>query len=139
MSTPTKKTLNGDFNWIDIEDEIQRFILALEPEIKTLLDLNYMSVRILKHMCVQVRNCINYKNVDAKTFYIPTISDALTHKNIPNGYLKQAIFGQLFEELERFNTLLKLYLKTTMKTRDKRERPSLIYIDSCNGNIFLLK
>ena len=121
-----KKTLNGDFNWIDIEDEIQRFILALEQEIKTLLDLNYMSVRILKHICVQVRNCINYKNVDAKIFYIPTISEALTYKNIPNEYLKQAIFGQLFEELEKFNTLLKLYLKTTMKTLDKRERPFLI-------------
>lgn len=46
-----KKTLNRDFSWIDIEDEIQRFILALEPEIKTLSELKNISVR--------VRNCIN--------------------------------------------------------------------------------
>ncbi len=46
-----KKILNRDFNWIDIEDEIQRFILDLEPEIKTLSELKNISVR--------VRNCIN--------------------------------------------------------------------------------
>ena len=113
-----KKTLNGDFNWIDIEDEIQRFILALEPEIKTLSEL--------KNISVKVRNCINYENVDAKLFFIPTITDDLVSKNIPDEYLKQAIFGLLFEELEKFNTLLKLYLKTTMKTLDKRERPFFI-------------
>ena len=121
-----KKTLNMDFNWIDIEDEIQRLILALEPKINTSLESNYTSERILKYMSVRVRNCINYKNVDAKLFYIPTIADALACKNIPNEYLKQAVFGQLFEELESFNTLLKLYLKTTMKTLDKRNRHFLI-------------
>mgnify|MGYP002625382075 CR=1 FL=1 len=113
-----KKTLNRDFSWIDIEDEIQRFILALEPEIKTLSELKNISVR--------VRNCINYENVDAKLFFIPTITDALISKNIPDEYLKQAVFGLLFGELEKFNTLLKLYLKTTMKTLDKGNRHFLI-------------
>ena len=119
-----KKTLNGDFNWIDIEDEIQRFILALEPEIKTLSELKNISVR--------VRNCINYENVDAKLFFIPTITDALISKNIPDEYLKQAVFGLLFGELEKFNTLLKLYLKTTMKTLDKSNRHFLINSHSTN-------
>lgn len=113
-----KKTLNGDFNWIDIEDEIQKFILALELELKTLSELKYTSVR--------VRNCISYENVDAKLFFIPTITDALVPQNIPDEHLKQAVFGLLFEELEKFNTLLKLYLKTTMKTLDKQNRHFLI-------------
>lgn len=113
-----KKTLNGDFNWIDIEDEIQKFILALELELKTLSELKYTSVR--------VRNCISYENVDAKLFFIPTITDALVPQNIPDEHLKQAVFGLLFEELEKFNTLLKLYLKTTMNTLDKRNRHFLI-------------
>lgn len=113
-----KKTLNRDFSWIDIEDEIQRFILALEPEFKTLSEL--------KNISVKVRNCINYENVDAKLFFIPTITDTLVSKNIPDEYLKQAVFGLLFEELEKFNTLLKLYLKTTMKTLDKRNKHFLI-------------
>ena len=125
-----KKTLNMDFNWIDIEDEIQRLILALEPKINTSLESNYTSERILKYMSVRVRNCINYKNVDAKLFYIPTISDALISKNIPNEYLKQAIFGQLFEELENFNTLLKF------QTVDKKHQSSKISLGgafSCTG------
>ena len=113
-----KKTLGRDFNWIDIEDEIQRFILALEPEIKTLSELKNISVR--------VRNRINYENVDAKLFFIPTITDALTSKNIPDEYLKQAVFKLLFKELEKFDTLLKFYLKTTMKTLDKSDKPFLI-------------
>ena len=113
-----KKILNRDFNWIDIEDEIQRFILDLEPEIKTLSELKNISVR--------VRNCINYENVDAKLFFIPTITDALISKNIPDEYLKQAVFGLLFEELEKFNTLLKLYLKITMKILNKRNKHFLI-------------
>lgn len=113
-----KKTLNRDFSWIDIEDEIQRFILAVELEIKTLSELKNISVR--------VRNCINYENVDAKLFFIPTITDALISKNIPDEYLKQAVFGLLFGELEKFNALLKLYLKITMKTLDKRNRHFLI-------------
>lgn len=113
-----RKTLNRDFNWIDIEDEIQRFILALDPEIKTLAELNNTSVRI--------HDCIDYENVDAKLFFIPTITDALIHENIPNEYLKQAVFGLLFEELENFNTLLKLYLKITMKTLHNKERRFLI-------------
>ena len=113
-----KKTLNRDFSWIDIEDEIQRFILALEPEIKTISELKNISVR--------VRNCINYENVDAKLFFIPTITDVLVSKNIPDEYLKQAVFGLLFKELEKFNILLKLYLKITMKTLDKRNRHFLI-------------
>lgn len=113
-----KKTLNRDFSWIDIENEIQRFILALEPEIKTLSELKNISVR--------VRNCINYENVDAKLFFIPTITDALISKNIPDEYLKQAVFGLLFGELEKFNTLLNLYLKTTMKTLDKKDKRFLI-------------
>ena len=113
-----KKNLNGDFNWIDIEDEIQRFILDLEPEIKTSSELKNISVR--------VRNCINYENVDAKLFFIPTITDALVSKNIPDEYLKQAVFGLLFEELEKFNTLLKLYLKTVTTTLNKSDKPFLI-------------
>ena len=75
---------------------------------------------------MRVRNCINYENVDAKLFFIPTITDTLVSKNIPDEYLKQAVFGLLFEELEKFNTLLKLYLKTTMKTLDKGNRHFLI-------------
>ena len=113
-----KQTLNKEFNWIDIEDEIQRFILALEPEIKTRSELKNISVR--------VRNCINYENVDAKLFFIPTITDALISKNIPDEYLKQAVFGCLFDELEKFNTLLRLYLQTTMKTLNPKKRCFLI-------------
>ena len=116
--TLNRETLNRDFNWIDVEDEIQRFILALEPEIKTLSELKNISVR--------VRNCINYENVDAKLFFIPTITDALISKNIPDEYLKQAVFGLLFGELEKFNTLLNLYLKTTMKTLNKKDKRFLI-------------
>lgn len=98
-----KRTLNKEFNWIDIEDEIQKFILALAPEIKTLSELKNVSVRVC--------NCINYKNVDAKLFFIPTIADVLIHEKIPNEYLKQTVFGCLFDELEKFNTLLKIYLQ----------------------------
>lgn len=113
-----KQTLNKEFNWIDIEDEIQSFILALEPEIKTLSEL--------KNISVKVRNCINYENVDAKLFFIPTIADALIHENIPNEYLKQAVFGCLFDELEKFNTLLRIYLQTTMKTLTPKKKCFLI-------------
>ena len=113
-----KQTLNKEFNWIDIEDEIQSFILALEPEIKTLSEL--------KNISVKVRNCINYENVDAKLFFIPTIADALIHENIPNEYLKQAFFGCLFDELEKFNTLLRIYLQTTMKTLTPKKKCFLI-------------
>ena len=113
-----KKTLNRDFNWIDVEDEIQRFILALEPEIKTLSELKYTSVR--------VRNCINYENVDAKLFFIPTITDALISENTPDEYLKQAVFGLLFEELEKFNTLLKLYLRIAIKILNNNDKTFLL-------------
>ena len=67
-------------------------------------------------------------------FYIPTIAAALKSQNIPPEFVRQDVFQYLFNELEDFSLMLKLYLKLVRDDFNSAEAPAPEKIFKINAN-----
>ena len=94
-----KQNFNCEFQWIDVEDELMRFV-------------KYFNVSNIIH----VGNKIYLEpKINGKTFYCMDISQHLeTLSDIPKDKLKSKVFEYIFKNLEQFSSLLKMYLKLVM-------------------------
>lgn len=97
-----KKNFDSEFNWVDIEEEISHFLISFQSKSFTKDSLKLTSIQL------------PFLYGDSYTkipFFIPTVYQALKSKNIPMELLRKEIFTCLFEELEAFSLILKIYLK----------------------------
>ena len=97
-----KKNFDSEFNWVDIEEEISHFLISFQSKSFTKASLKSTSIQL---------PFIYGDSYTIIPFFIPTVYQALKSKNIPMELLRKEIFTCLFEELEAFSLILKIYLK----------------------------
>ena len=98
-----KKQLTNNFNWIDIEDEIEKLLIPILKTYSPEIDREDI-------LAVDVPIFVDNKH-EREIFYFPELSKIIkTNKAIPNEKIKSEIFMLLFKELEQFDLLLKFYL-----------------------------
>ena len=109
----SKQNLDCDFQWIDVEDELMKFVT----------DFNNSNNIFVGNT---IYFSIPYQDGSErifKTFYCKNISRRLKEMtNIPPDKLKSAIFRYIFKNLEQFSALLKFYLELIMKDFHKEHK-----------------
>ncbi len=121
-----KQSFTKEFNWIDIETEILRFIRYIESQKYTGTQVSYLSMSLPYY-----EHLDNYTTIQ---FDVRSIVKKMSHSNTPEELLKRKIFENLFCELEQFSESLKLYLLFVRKTFC--ENPKTIFkinTDGCDG------
>ena len=120
-----KKYFGREFNWIDIENELLKLLAALYTE-KTL------SI-ILPHINRAGQS-------ELITFYFPTVARELTTKIFPPELFHSEMFKYLFNELEDFSLMLRLYLKLVRDDFYNTETPRKVFqihSQDSDGGIFV--
>ncbi len=118
-----KKSFAKEFNWIDIEDEMLRFIRYIESQKYTGTSVTYLSMNLPYYKFPD-----NYTTIQ---FDVRSVIRAMSSSNIPEDMLKRKIFEHLFRELEQFSESLKFYLSLVME--QFRENPTSIFAINTNA------
>ncbi len=114
----SKMNLDYEFHWIDVEDELMKFIIDFNNS-----DRIYVGNTICLNIAYQDESERNFR-----TFYCKSISRYLkTLSNVPTEKLKSKIFEYIFKQLEQFSSLLKFYLELIMKKFNNEKRSSHLH------------
>lgn len=122
-----KKKLNSNFQWIDIEDEIDKLLMQIESS----------KISYSREFLLFVNTpFIMYDEYHLEQFYFPELSNAIRkNKSIPEDKFKSEIFKLLFKDLEQFNLLLKFYLKLVQDTFHKENNRFFNINTECDDTI----
>jgi len=112
-----RQSFDKEFNWIDIENELLKFLIELQSQAITKNSLQSLSVKL-----PYLKNSEGWSTI---SFFIPTIYLGLKNKNIPPEFFRKEVFDCLFKELENFSLLLKIYLEIVNK--DFQQHPNKIF------------
>lgn len=119
-----KQTFDREFNWIDIENELLKFLTDVSSK--------NLNESILPNLSIYLPQRENDK-LKTIPFYIPTANRALSSRNIPPEFFRKAVFDHLFKELEDFSSLLKFYLKLVQESF-KRDEKKIFQINAKNND-----
>lgn len=100
-----KQVLAEEFKWIDVEDELLKLLSRFDSTTGALTDEKFY---------IKIPNQSEEKT-EITTFSFSRISNNIkTFSEIPKERLKNKILEWLFEDLEQFSSLLKMYLNLIM-------------------------
>ena len=110
-----KKSLeNPAYMWIDIEYEIEELLIRLQSLEKIFGEESIFPITV---------PYINGNDKTPKEFYFTTLFERFRRKNnIPEDKIKSEVFSILFQDLEKFNLLLKFYLTLVQKKFHNEDR-----------------
>ena len=109
----SKQNLDYDFQWIDVEDELMKFV-------KDLNDLKNVSVGSTIYFQIPYQDGIER---NFRTFYCKDITRYIkTLSNIPADKVKSKVFENIFKQLEQFSSLLRFYLQLIMDKFHKENK-----------------
>ena len=110
-----KLAFNSEFNWIDIENEIFKFLTELQKQT--------FSEDTLKELSILMPQITGISTRDLVPFFISNAYYNLHSKDIPPESLRKETLRYLFGELENFSSLLKIYLKIVSEDFQKNPKP----------------
>lgn len=128
-----KQFFGREYNWIDIENELLRLLIDLQKLLTSLKPEKAQDT--FETASIKVPRIKGIEKLGLSPFYFPTVARELKKKNIPPEFVRQEVFQYLFNELEDFSLMLKLYLKLVRDDFNSAEAPKKIFKINANQGI----